>query len=313
MEKSAPVQAVAFSEDRRRSTACVFLTALVFVATVIVMRRVSGDASPLSQSAAALIGVVALSLSALSTLVPGVLRQPLDLPSRLLATGLASTPGLVLGLVLLPSGSVAGTATLLSVFCLAVVSGTLCGALPPSAVRQASLLADARRVLAARPRSADGQLSGFEGAGPEGGRRRDEKTPEPSPVANPSAGDSVEENLLFGESTPHPAEVAETVQWMSRSTLDEGEAAEGGCRAEFEAGQKVATIHIPFSPAFAAVPEMECEPLDHSDVTIKVAARQAYGVRLEVSRQGDCESPLSVAVGWSAFAESAAERSAAAA
>ena len=113
MANTAGAETVAFSDDHRRSAACGFLTALVFVTAVVVMRRLSGDAAPLAQLAAALIGLLAIGLSTLCTIVPGVLREPLDLPARLLATGLASTPGLVLSLALLPAGSVPGAATLL--------------------------------------------------------------------------------------------------------------------------------------------------------------------------------------------------------
>lgn len=311
MANTAAAATVTFSNDRRRSAACGFLTALVFVTAVVVMRRVSGDAAPLAQLAAALIGLLAIGLSTVCTIVPGVLREPLDLPARLLATGLASTPGLVLGLALLPAGSVPGAATLLCVFCVAVTCGTLCGELPPPSVRQASLLAEARRVLAARPRT--------DTTPPESSANQVERDlvdlPRPAVSLDETPGisaESMEESLPFDGTTPHPADVPTTTQWMSRGTLDEGESAEGGCRAEFEAGQKLATIHLSFSPAFSVAPELECEPLDDSDVTIKVAAMQAYGVRLEVTRKGDCESPECVPVSWFAFAESAAETAAAA-
>ena len=304
MANTAGAEAVAFSDDPRRSAACGFLTALVFVTAVVVMRRVSGDAAPLAQLAGALIGLLAIGLSTLCTIVPGVLREPLDLPARLLATGLASTPGLVLGLALLPPGSVPGTATVLCVFCVTVTCGTLCGELPPPSIRQATLLAEARRALAARPRT--------DTAPPENSTDHLEQTeladwPGLDVKVEESSGisaESLEESLPFEGTTPHPADVPTTTQWMSRGTLDEGESAEGGCLADFEAGQKLAMIHLSFSPAFAVAPELECEPLDDSDVTIKVAARQAYGVRLEVTRKGDCELPLSVPVGWFAFSES---------
>ena len=315
MANTAGAETVAFSDDHRRSAACGFLTAIVFVTAVVVMRRVSGDAVPLAQVTAALIGLLAIGLSTLCTIVPGVLREPLDLPARLLALGLASTPGLVLGLALLPAGSVSGAATLLCVYCVAVIGGTLCGELPPPSIRQASLLGEARRALAARPRidsttppeiSPD-QLEQVTGLA-------DSPRPAVSLDKPPEvSAESMKESLPFEGATPHPADVPATTQWMSRGTLGEGESAEGGCQAEFEAGQKQAMIHLPFSPAFVVAPELECEPLDDSDVTIKVAAKQAYGVRLEVTRKGDCELPVSVPVGWFAFAESAAEESATAA
>lgn len=313
MANTAAAATVAFSDDRRRSAACGFLTALVFVTAVVVMRRISGDAAPLAQFAAAIIGLLTVGLGTLCTIVPGVLREPLDLPARLMATGLASTPGLVLGLALLPAGSVPGAATLLCVFCVAVTCGTLCGELPSPSVRQASLLAEARRALAARPRLAPKPQNS---ADPIEQTSRLENHPKSLAAVKETpavSATSLEESLPFAESTPHPADVPTTTQWMSRGTLDEGESAEGSCRAEFEPGQKLATIHLSFSPAFAVAPELECEPLDDSDVTIKVAARQAYGVRLEVTRKGDCDQPESVPVGWFAFAESAAAESAAAA
>lgn len=70
-----------------------------------------------------------------------------------------------------------------------------------------------------------------------------------------------------------------------RTTLD-GEVLEGQLIATFAAGSRQTVVHIPFTPPFAAMPEIECEVSDGTDVRIKVGAVFCYGARLELKRSG---------------------------
>lgn len=319
MSDTTRAESIAFSDDRRRSAACGFLTALVFVVAVVVARRLSGDAQPLPEWGAALIGVLAIGVTTFCTLVPGVMRNALDRPARLMATGLSTTPGLLLGLALLPAGSVGGVASLLCIFFGAMVAGTLAEEWSPWSEGRLHLqLVEARRALAARPRHMTPEprnsQDNFEFAGELREESASPLSTHPSPAAVSEAGLPVDETAAvpFGESVPHPSENLETTQWMSRSLNETGDCAEGGCQAVFEAGQKLALIHIPFAPAFAVAPEFECEPLDESDVQIKTAARRSYGVRIEVTRKVDLDSEQTIPLGWFAFGETVEQPAAAA-
>lgn len=74
-------------------------------------------------------------------------------------------------------------------------------------------------------------------------------------------------------------------QWLSRTSPGPDEDfLEGTLRSEFVAGQKLLFVHVPFSPPFLAVPELECEVQADGDVRHKVAAIYRYGARIELRR-----------------------------
>jgi hypothetical protein len=292
------------SQSQRRSIACGLLTGVVFVSAVVLARRISGDASPIAEWAACLIGLLAVGIAVLCATIPGVLREQLEISDRLLATGLASIPGLLLGLSLLPPGSVAGVSSLLGIYVVAVVSGTLGGAVFPQP-----------NVNFAKPPSSQDSLSSRGGNSDVVVSTEPDETVteqrEPVILAEPTddwpvtglQGDSTPQELsLQTETISHPSENPQTTQWMSRSVTSEGETAEGGCQAIFEPGQKLVAVHIPFAPAFDSLPDIECEPLDDSDVKIKVSTRHRYGVRVEVTRLDDLVAAQSIPLGWFAFA-----------
>ncbi|MBL6707217.1 MAG: hypothetical protein ISQ06_13990 [Planctomycetaceae bacterium] len=130
-------------------------------------------------------------------------------------------------------------------------------------------------------------------------------------IANASPGtlekfaeDSEVPELPFelNESLPHPASNPDTTQWMSRSRIEGLDVAEGSFRVRFAAGQRLAPVHLPFSPPLADSPEFECEPADDSDLRFRTTAVHAYGVRIEVSRSGDCGEEATAEVAWMASA-----------
>jgi len=76
-------------------------------------------------------------------------------------------------------------------------------------------------------------------------------------------------------------------QWLARSAPGPGEDfLEGTLRSEFVPGQKLLFLHVPFSPPFLAVPELECEVQAEGEVRLKVAAVYRYGARIELRRSG---------------------------
>ena len=71
---------------------------------------------------------------------------------------------------------------------------------------------------------------------------------------------------------------------VDRQVVDGLETVEGILPVSFEAGQKRANLHIPFSPPLSAAPEIECASVGEEDVRLKVAVAQPWGVRVEVRR-----------------------------
>ncbi|REJ86860.1 MAG: hypothetical protein DWQ34_26645 [Planctomycetota bacterium] len=75
---------------------------------------------------------------------------------------------------------------------------------------------------------------------------------------------------------------AGVVQQMTRRTHDGTDELECVFRVEFAAGQRETSVHIPIWPAFYEIPNVECEPLDESDVSTTAAAVHTYGVRIDI-------------------------------
>ncbi|MEY4187505.1 MAG: hypothetical protein RIT02_2539 [Planctomycetota bacterium] len=80
-----------------------------------------------------------------------------------------------------------------------------------------------------------------------------------------------------------------------------GENVEGTATVRFQIGQKRVHLHIPFSPPLPGIPDVECEPTGTDAVRVKVAMRQAYGVRLEV-RRAEASQPLQTEISFAAAA-----------
>lgn len=99
------------------------------------------------------------------------------------------------------------------------------------------------------------------------------------------------------------------VSASERAVVDGCDTASGRCRIEFFPGQRIATLHVPFVPAFDHVPDCEVELAD-GEGSPKVTATRAYGTRVEI-RRSDITSRASVTLLWSAWA--AADRRAGAA
>lgn len=74
---------------------------------------------------------------------------------------------------------------------------------------------------------------------------------------------------------------------------------EGTVKVNFEAGQKRANVHIPFSPPLPGVPEVECESVSDDVLRLKVPVRQTYGIRIE-ARRSDASLPLETEIGFAA-------------
>jgi len=94
---------------------------------------------------------------------------------------------------------------------------------------------------------------------------------------------------------------ADAVQMQRVQDEFGGENIEGTAVVRFQVGQKRAHVHIPFSPPLPGIPDVECEPAGGESVRVKVAMRQAYGVRLEV-RRAEASQPLQAEISFAAAA-----------
>lgn len=79
----------------------------------------------------------------------------------------------------------------------------------------------------------------------------------------------------------------DVTQWLTRSLTADGDVIEGGVRIEFADGQRDATIHVSFCPAFRRTPDVTMEDLDSAGVEIRVAAAFPFGARMTVRRTAD--------------------------
>jgi hypothetical protein len=73
---------------------------------------------------------------------------------------------------------------------------------------------------------------------------------------------------------------------------------DGWARADFAAGQRAATLHTAFCPAFSRAPQVESEPLDGPDCEIHPTLTLPWGVRWEVKLNRTAKEPTSVVLGF---------------
>lgn len=86
------------------------------------------------------------------------------------------------------------------------------------------------------------------------------------------------------------------MEFRRRQTVD-GETIEVHARLEFVAGAREAVLHIPFWPALAGEPIVDCEPLDADDVELRVTTAEPYGIRLEARLPAATPAARTVLIG----------------
>jgi hypothetical protein len=129
------------------------------------------------------------------------------------------------------------------------------------------------------------------------------------PLANPR-------HAVIGSGT-HESSVGNTApaqnshEWIER-TIDPagGVACRGRRVAQFAAGQSVATVHIPFVPAFDSLPEFSCEVVDDRSIRSRTPAVYRYGARVEFRRIGVISTAIRVEIRFQASAAAQSSRAA---
>ncbi len=127
--------------------------------------------------------------------------------------------------------------------------------------------------------------------------------PPPLPVAGPTTREPVTPgndvlDSRDSSSDDSGSDDSDVVQHCSRRREADGtERIEAVLVATFAPGERETALHLPIHPLLCAGPQVECEPLDDSDVTATVTAAHPYGVRVEVRRTSPFDDGLSVPVG----------------
>jgi hypothetical protein len=75
---------------------------------------------------------------------------------------------------------------------------------------------------------------------------------------------------------------------------------EGWLRADFQPDQRTAVLHIAFCPPFAGTPQVEAEPLDGPDCTVRPTLVLPWGVRWEIKLDSPATEPQCVILGFHA-------------
>lgn len=148
-------------------------------------------------------------------------------------------------------------------------------------------------------------FSGSNHAEPFTDRARTEPSALPSEPVAMSAGDPVDGPESESESKSEEQAEAEAglTQWSSRRIEEGAELIEAWSVAEFARDQRQVNLHFVFVPPFAALPELEVEPLDEADVEAQVEASYRHGARVSVRRSARETLPCRVRIGLSARAE----------
>lgn len=281
-------------QTQRRSMACGLLSGVFFVTAVVLSRRITGDASALSSElAACLVGISASFISILAASLPDLISDRLSRPQRTLLLSVCGVPGVMLGLSLLPAGSTIGVACLPGLFLVGVLTLTAFDSENISSIVRSSERRDVQPAvsLAAIAADIDDQIT-----------LSQHEQPRESAIRESAPSDLSSLPFDINAPVPHPSSDPETTQWMSRSVVDGLDVVEGSFRVKFTSGQRLAPVHLPFSPPLADTPEFECESADESDLRFRTTAVHAYGVRIEVSRSTECSQEETVEVAWMASA-----------
>lgn len=318
-------------QTQRKSTACGLLSGVFLVTAVVLSRRISGDAAAFtSEVAACMTGVAASLVAILAASMPDLISVRLARPQRTMLISACGLPGVMLGLALLPPGSATGLSCILGIYVAAVL--TVSAFESEAAITSAAETTPTEETVRSpieQPATINRTVAASDI--PVTAKPREERSAEQASSsiliseledrlaiqAAKFEAERADDELVDSESSeelisalpfelneplPHPASNPDTTQWMSRSRVEGTDVAEGSFRVRFVAGQRLAPVHLPFSPPLADTPSFECEPADDSDLRFRTTAVHAYGVRIEVSRSGDCNEEATAEVAWMASA-----------
>lgn len=288
------------SAERNRQAAVLIWSSLIVVTVLLLSRRVAGGIG----------GIVSVwpsvLVSSLATLLSGFgwasFQQRAagkSFRTERIAAVVAWLPTWLSGVALLPSDSPLARGWLFGIAALSAAGLVLSVSTSPT--RQRGVGADdpslTHRVseVGRLPESIDQTPTSPLLADREVGVRTTVAAPSDLSVFDPVADERSDES---------------TTQWMTRQSLPDGiEQIEGAIRVLFAAGQRAASIHVSFSPPFAAVPQVECETVGDDLARWKLSVVYAYGMRIDLKRESSDE-PAEIELSYSATCESTASEAA---
>lgn len=272
------------SAERNRQAAVLIWSSLIVVTVVLLSRRVAGGIDGIASAWPCVL------ISSLATLLSGCgwasfqqLAVGRSHRTEQIAAVVAWLPTWLSGVALLPADSPLARGWLFGIAALSA-AGFMLGS-QTSPTRQRGVVAEDHSL--ARRADAVGHL-------PEGVRAT-QVAPSDLSVFDPVAEERSDDS---------------TTQWMTRQSLPDGtEQIEGSIRVSFAVGQRAASVHVPFSPSFAAVPQVECEIDGDDPARWKLAVVYAYGMRVDLKRESNDE-PAEIELSYSAICRSAASEAA---
>ncbi len=93
----------------------------------------------------------------------------------------------------------------------------------------------------------------------------------------------------------------EIVQRLVRTRLPDGsESLDGWVRASLAAGQRTASVHVAFCPAFAGPPEVTVEQSEGPQARITPVQTLPYGARFDLKLAEPCDEPCEVLLNFTA-------------
>jgi hypothetical protein len=247
------------TDDRKRQTAILIWSGLIVATVLLLSRRLSGHIANLQSSGPTLL------ISSFATLLSGfawlVFPQPRLGSSVSRATWIAGAvawvPTWLAGVAVMPNGSALATGWLMT---LALLSGTMLVLTSQATGRVWLPMVPKREQPATR------------------GATAREVAPATSAASDP---DLAVYSPLIARSDNE-----QTRQWMTRQSLADGvDQIEGAIRVSFAVGQRTTSVHVPFSPPFAAVPAVDCEVNGDEPARWKVSVVYPYGMRIELKRE----------------------------
>lgn len=284
-------RSVAIRNSNALAAPCAIWSVEIIIAAVLLSRRLAGGfASPLNGWMACAAATVAVFFSVVAFLGSRRLRR------GAVADGLAVfatlVPPFTIALPLLPLGATVAVWYLVGLFSLSVMALLSCVVTERSeAERSAAVQID--KVTSPSGRELDStETSSLEAALiASADELLNERLLNPESIS--LVLPEMESDSADAESDSHVS------QWLKRGRSPEGgEFIEGGMTIRFSSGQSHAVAHLPFQPALAGIPEVECEVLDNASVRLKVAARQAYGIRIEARRSGETSEEATAQIGF---------------
>ena len=276
---------------------------VVMAAVLLISRRISGAITlPSSVWPCFLTTGIGLMLTGFAYWVDSLRRQPRETSMRQLTIGLLTiVPPLTAGGLLLPADSSMG----LSMFLFGGFGLLMMTGLIPWEVHFAT---EAKSDSPIKTTPSINPIPEIQ----ESTKNTSELTPE---LTSTEVLEKrlLEANSLFSENdneadlslSSEENEGTTVSQRMSRSLIDDEETdmIEGVVTVEFSPGQKLAIVHIPFSPPFHESPKIECELENSSDVRLRQYSLQSYGARLDARRSQNLDEGTKITIAYVATAK----------